>query len=355
MLRGIVLFSLLLPPVLSWSQEGITIQWKNGKAVSIIISSKNLEHYSQSPDSALLLKVYLNGQEDVAVIGTTAFTSEYIRFTPAWPFSAGMEYTVKWRDESIGKITIPPPEGTAPVVRVYPEKDTLPENLLKAYFEFSQPMSEGRSYQYFHLLNANGDTLRHVFLPLEPELWNEDQTRLTVWLDPGRIKRDLLLNRELGKPLTKGENYTLVVSAGWRDKNGVPAENIFRKNFYVTGADQIKPNPLSWSLSTPQPGTREPLIIDFQESLDHSLIRDAIRVVRNKIPVEGDVQVAGREQKWIFNPDVPWQTGNYLIFIENRLEDLAGNNIVRLFDKDLQEENPPVPTNEHFILRFKIN
>ena len=40
-----------------------------------------------------------------------------------------------------------------------------------------------------------------TFLDLQPELWNAEGTVLTLWLDPGRIKRDLIPNKELGIPL----------------------------------------------------------------------------------------------------------------------------------------------------------
>ena len=41
-----------------------------------------------------------------------------------------------------------------------------------------------------------------------------------------------------------------------------------------------------------------------------------------------------------FYPAEPWNTGNYMIEVEGRLEDLAGNNLNRLFEKDLHKPNP---------------
>ena len=77
----------------------------------------------------------------------------------------------------------------------------MPENLLKIYLRFSHPMREGQSDKYISLIKNGKDTLPDVFLNLQPELWNEDRTVLTVWLDPGRIKRDLQPNLKLGNPL----------------------------------------------------------------------------------------------------------------------------------------------------------
>ena len=82
---------------------------------------------------------------------------------------------------------------------IYPTQDTVPENLLKIYLQFSKPMREGQALRHIELLKNNRDTLPGVFLDLQPELWNVDRTTLTVWLDPGRIKRDLQPNGPIGK------------------------------------------------------------------------------------------------------------------------------------------------------------
>ena len=55
-------------------------------------------------------------------------------------------------------------------------------------------MEEGRSTRYVVLVKEGVDTLKGTFLDLQPELWNDDATELTLWLDPGRIKLDLIPN-----------------------------------------------------------------------------------------------------------------------------------------------------------------
>ena len=66
----------------------------------------------------------------------------------------------------------------------------------QATAHFSQPMQEGVSAEHICLVKGEKDTLKNVFLDLQPELWNHDRTMLTLWLDPGRIKRDLQPNRQ---------------------------------------------------------------------------------------------------------------------------------------------------------------
>ena len=46
-------------------------------------------------------------------------------------------------------------------------------------------------------------------LEVGEELWDADQCRLTLFFDPGRIKRGLRPHLEAGPPLTEGEAYRL--------------------------------------------------------------------------------------------------------------------------------------------------
>ena len=60
------------------------------------------------------------------------------------------------------------------------------------------------------------------FVELEQELWNRDQTRLTLLFDPGRIKRGVKPNVDMGPVLLEGHRYTLVIDRDLKDANGAP-------------------------------------------------------------------------------------------------------------------------------------
>lgn len=49
---------------------------------------------------------------------------------------------------------------------------------------------------------------------LKKELWNEDRARLTVLIDPGRIKRNVATNEALGRALLASRDYMLFVDIG---------------------------------------------------------------------------------------------------------------------------------------------
>ena len=100
---------------------------------------------------------------------------------------------------------------------VYPDGDAVPENLLRMYVQFSGPMGQQGGLDHVVLLDARGREMPDALLPLDTELWNDDRTRFTLLFDPGRVKRDILPNRSMGRPLRAGDRFTLVVKKDWLD------------------------------------------------------------------------------------------------------------------------------------------
>lgn len=220
---------------------------------------------------------------------------------------------------------------------IFPTTDTLPENLLKIYLQFSYPMREGESQKYISLLDEKNDTVPGVFLDLTPELWNKERTILTLWLDPGRIKRELIPNQQLGNPLQKGERYTFIISGNWRDVQGLPLQQPYSKSFIVGARDNISPDPGKWKLKIPAAQTIEPLEIHFSESLDHFLLQETIYIVdENNNSVAGKIQIRNNDSNLQFIPNNKWQPGKYSLQAQSILEDLAGNNLNKLFDRDIR-------------------
>jgi hypothetical protein len=54
------------------------------------------------------------------------------------------------------------------------------------------------------------------------ELWDRSMQHLTILVDPGRLKRGVGPNRELGPPLKVGDEYALVAGSGLVDLSGEP-------------------------------------------------------------------------------------------------------------------------------------
>ncbi len=70
-------------------------------------------------------------------------------------------------------------------------------------------------------------------------------------------------------------------------------------------------------------------------------------------PVRGRPGSGPDERSWTFTPAAPWAAGKYRLAIDPRIEDLAGNSLARVFDRDRErDEAPPDPagTSISFVL-----
>ena len=99
--------------------------------------------------------------------------------------------------------------------------------------------------------------MKDPFLPLDAEFWNDDRTRYTVFFDPGRQKRGIAPIADMGRSLTEGKSYTLVIDAEWRDGNGLPLKQPFRRTFKVGPPDEQPLDPKTWKIDAPAAGTSD--------------------------------------------------------------------------------------------------
>lgn len=240
----------------------------------------------------------------------------------------------------ISTLFSPPRLSTPSTVldHIYPSSAVLPENLLKFYLHFSAPMNRGHIYDHIHLISASGKEIELPFLEIDQELWDPTMTRLTLFIDPGRIKRGVRPLEELGPSLERGKRFTLEIDQGWTDGNGNPLKHPFRKQFRVSPPDREPPNPLRWRVHAPRAGTTKPVEIDFREPMDNALAQRLIWVMASsETRVAGRVAIADQERRWRFTPSDPWTRGEYRIVVATTIEDLAGNNIGKAFEVDLFE------------------
>jgi hypothetical protein len=291
----------------------------------------------------------VDGADRPAVLGTYTVGDGVLRFTPRFPFDPGQRYEVRfdpsrlpssnaaegWRGQIIRtSVTLPAPEGRAPtrVVAVFPGADDVPENLLRIYIVFSAPMSLGGANGYVQLLDEHERVVEDPFLPLDVDLWNGDRTRYTVLFDPGRVKRGILPNEEMGRALVAGRRYTLVVDEGWRDAAGQKLAAPFRRSFRAGPPADDALDPQRWRIEAPNAQTRDPLVVTFPAALDHGLLQRSLTVLLNGERVAGEVQTDAGETRWRFSPAAPWRGGAYQLHAASILEDVAGNRIGRPFE-----------------------
>ena len=321
------------------ADEKITLQWNNKKATGISIPKKLIKNIPIKSIPSLLSIRLENGSKSVSILGDLTEQQDNFLFEPLIPFTPGLSYKIVAENLPIAFFKIPDadPAEAPSLIGIFPSADTLPENLLKIYLHFSQPMREGKSGEFVTLIKNKTDTVRGAFLDLKPELWNADRTVLTLWLDPGRIKRDLQPNIKMGAPLQRGEIYHILVSKKWQDEQGLPLNKTFTKSFLTSERDSVSPNPDRWNLHIPEKATTKPLIIEFGETLDYSLLNESLSLINaEQEPVHGHWVIFKRQEKCQFVPDSNWHPGKYTLRIQTRLEDLAGNNLNRLFESDIK-------------------
>ena len=266
-------------------------------------------------------------------------------FAPRFPFAGGVSYSLLVESggdadgAEVWQIRRPDPEAssTTEVVAIYPTAAELPVNLLRVYVHFSAPMSEGWAASAIRVTRADtGETLDDVFLPPEPELWDPERKRLTMLLDPGRIKRGLVPNLEFGYPLVEGTTVRISVDPAFRDAAGQPLRAGAGRGYSIGPALRSRIDPTAWRLTAPAAGSRDPLLVEFDRPLDHGLLQHCLSVRdeagRN---VGGVGEIGEGEHSWNFTPDVPWEAGEHHLVVEPRLEDVAGNSPARVFDRDV--------------------
>jgi hypothetical protein len=282
-----------------------------------------------------VLAVYA-GNSETPMLGTYSVEGDALVFRPRFPVAAGIGYHGVFKG---GGFVLDPPPQPAPrthVEHIYPSANVLPANTLRLYIYFSAPMSLGEAWQRIHLLDDNGSAVPDAFLELDQELWDPDHKRLTVLLDPGRIKRGLVPASEAGTPIVEGRHYTLAIDREWRDANSVPMMGGFQKAFMGGSSDRTPPAPERWRIETPKAGTSQPLVVDFPKPMDYALLQRMLEVPG----IPGSIATDRDETEWRFTPDTPWKAGAYRLSADGTLEDICGNRLERAFDLDTRRTTP---------------
>lgn len=277
------------------------------------------------------------------MLGSYSVTDKALRFDPQFPLQPGVRYRAVFRlgGKTLSSTFALPAvaaAATTVVTKIFPSAEVLPENLLKFYVHFSAPMSRGQIYDHIQLRRASGAPVELPFLQIDEELWDANMTRLTLFIDPGRIKRGVLPLEEVGPALEAGKKYELIIQREWKDATGNPLKNRFTKTFTVGPPDREPPDPAQWKLDAPESRTRDPLAVAFPEPIDHALALRLIHVVRDSgEAISGTKTLRDHERRWLFIPDSPWTSGKYALTVQTHIEDLAGNNIGKPFEVDLFE------------------
>jgi hypothetical protein len=306
------------------------------------------------------------GASPPPVVGRYAVVDGVLRFTPMFPFDEGRDYdvVVDGRVISPGSsaavftaIVARPGAARVPstvVSEIYPSGGVVPANQLRLYLHFSAPMDWRSGHEHVALLDDAGQEVPDAFLPLDADFWNDDRTRYTVFFDPGRVKRGILPNKQMGRALEAGKRYTLLVRREWRDGHGLPLKEEFRHQFTAGPAIERALTMKAWTVTAPAAGTREPLAVTFDAPLDRGLLMRALGVERGGAGIPGEIAIDRNETRWMLTPREPWAAGEYELVALEFLEDLAGNRVGRPFEVDNFERTDITAEPTRSSLPFRI-
>ena len=312
-----------------------------------------------------ILRVTVSGSTE-PMAGDYAVAGRAIRFTPMYGLDAGRAFTATfdpttipgadaapWRQVVNRTLDLrgPAPERTTVVKRVHPSGDAIAANTLRLYIEFSAPMGRGPALEHINLVDDAGTAVMEPFLPVEAEFWTADRTRFTLFFDPGRVKRGIKPNRDLGRALIAGRRYALVIGEGWLDGKGQPLKETSRHEFSVSPAIERPLDPSAWRVQPPPAGSSDPLIVTFPWPLDIGLLHRALGVRRAGAEVAGELIVEPGEMSVRFVPAAPWTAGDHTLMVLPILEDPAGNRPGRAFEIISAGGRDPGPVHVPFRIR----
>ncbi len=212
-------------------------------------------------------------------------------------------------------------------IRISPQAKVLPANTLRFYIHFPRPGEAHFDRERLWLLNEEEQVVRDPFLVLSQELWSPDGRRLTVLMEPGRIKRGLGADPAHEPALVVGRSYSLVATA-----LGQTARHTFRVSDPVLEA--LKET--CWRIVSPTVGSLDPAVVHFDRVMDAALCENEIgvrtpygEVVHTRVLLTSD----GTAAQLI--PGHRWSAGEHRLVVSERLEDVCGNRLGEALDHDL--------------------
>jgi hypothetical protein len=218
-------------------------------------------------------------------------------------------------------------------IRISPEAKVLPANTLRFYIHFPSPGEAHFDRDQLWLLNEEEQVVRDPFLVLSQELWSPDGRRLTVLMEPGRIKRGLGADPTHEPALVVGRTYNLVIQA---------LGQTARHAFHVSDPVLEAVDETCWRLFSPSVGSLDPVVVHLDRVMDAALCENEIEVLTaSGEVVQTSVSLVSDGTTAQIIPSHSWNVGEHRLVLSERLEDVCGNRLGEALDHDLSKEGRP--------------
>ena len=138
-----------------------------------LIKSVDEHHVTmQSGSLSSRPRIKVADQDSQTVLGNWVEEKDELKFLPIVAFTPGLTYEILIGDKVLDTFEIPDNVADSPhLVNFYPASDTVPENLLKVYLEFSFPHRFGTLLSVAHIDFAPFRPLRAMCLGVWRDRW----------------------------------------------------------------------------------------------------------------------------------------------------------------------------------------
>lgn len=212
---------------------------------------------------------------------------------------------------------------------ISPAAEALPANVLRFYITFSEPAEADFERSHLSLRAATGALVGDPFLVLNEELWSPDGRRLTILMEPGRIKRGMGSEALHPPALIPGMTYRLAVATGGET---------FAKSFGVLPPVLDPLDERRWRLARPVAGTRRRLAVTFDRVMDTAIVADEVEVRGPEgQPTPGAFEPTPDGRRLFFRPTAAWRDAEHQLVFSRRLEDICGNRLGEALDHRVTE------------------
>ena len=211
------------------------------------------------------------------------------------------------------------------VTSIEPSAPVLPSNTLRFYITFDRPARGIVRQSGIKLLDSKNIPVENAFMDFGQELWSPDGKRLTVFFDPGRIKRGVEAPHSELSPLRENERYRITFG------------NV-QHTFRVGPAIRERIDPSSWVISVVRAPARA-VDITFDRVMDAPLLMHQLQVEDEEgRPISGTVRVIGGGCGVRLGLSRLQKNGKYRVRVGPLLEDVAGNRINEALDHSVNDK-----------------
>jgi hypothetical protein len=168
-----------------------------------------------------------------------------------------------------------------------PEAETIPANTLRMYFMFDRPARGLVHQSEVKLVGPDGSEIKNAFMDFGQELWSPEGKRLTVFFDPGKIKRDVEAEGDAVSPLKEGKSYQIKLAD-------------YAHSFQVSPPVRERLNPKIWKVIEPSSSSSQ-LEIKFDRVIDLPADFRTIDKLRDWLPIRREqcAKRVFRKSRWL--------------------------------------------------------